>query len=222
MVIKRVGLGFIVLAVMLSLGARRAEAASIDFLGLGSHSIVNVIAPVSGNVYAGELEWAWVDSPPAGFAQTFTSFCIDIKSYLVDPQTVVVESTDDFNPVVDAGGKAAWLVQTFASSISGAQANVMAAALQVAIWEVVYDTTNNLLAGTFILGTGGDILTQAQIFLSALYSPAGSYHTADGLWLDTDRGQDQIVVPTPEPATLSLLALGACLMVGVRNRRIEA
>ena len=219
---KGVLLGFIAMVVTLSVGARRAEAASIDFLGLGSYSVVNVIGPVSGNVYAGELEWAWVGTPPQGFTQTFTSFCLDIKSYLTDPQTVVVKSTDDFNPVPDAGGKAAWLVNTFAATISGNQANIRAAALQVAIWEVVYDTTNDLLAGTFRLGTGGNILAQAQSYLSALYSPAGSYQTAHGRWLEADPGQDQLVVPTPEPATLLLLALGACSLVGGRKRGIDA
>jgi hypothetical protein len=170
-------------------------------------------------VYAGELEWAWIGAPPDGFASTFTSFCVDIKSFLVDPQTVTVKPTDDFNPVPDAGGKAAWLVNTFASSVAGAQANLMAAALQVAIWEVVYDSTNDLLNGTFKLATGGDILAQAQSFLTALYSPTGSYQTADGFWLDTDRGQDQIIVPTPEPGTLALLALGACVLVRHRAKR---
>lgn len=214
---NRVVLGFLAVVMTLSIGARRAEAASIDFLGLGSYSIVNIVGPVSGDVYAGELEWAWVGTPPDGFAQTFTSFCIDIYSYISLTQDVEVTPTDEFNLVPDAGGKAAWLVNAFASSISGAQAGIMAAALQVAIWEAVYDTTNDLLAGTFILGTGGDVLAQAQSFLSALYSPAGSYQTADGVWLDTRYGQDQLVVPTPEPATWSLLALGVGLLVGRRQ-----
>ncbi len=124
---------------MLTIGARRAEAASIDFLGLGSYSVVNIVGPVSGNVYAGELEWAWIGTPPAGFAQTFSTFCLDIKNYLVDPQTVIVKPTDDFNPATDAGGKAAWLVNASRRPSPGSQANIMAAALQVAIWEVVYD-----------------------------------------------------------------------------------
>jgi hypothetical protein len=209
------------LTVCLAAGTTRAEAETIDFLGLGHHSVVEVSGPVSGTVYAGELNWQWLGTPPDGFGQSFYTFCLDILSYLTDPQDVTVRSTDDLDTTPDAGAKAAWLVNTYAAPIldGGGEANVLAAALQVAVWEAVYDSVNSLSSGVFSLVTTGDIRDQADAYLSALYYAPGTYYTSDAVWLDTRNGQDQIVVSSvPEPATLSLLGFG-CLLLGGRRRR---
>jgi hypothetical protein len=193
---------------------------------LGHYSVVSVSGPVSGNVYAGEINWEWLGAAPAGFTDTFYTYCVDILHYVADPQTVVLRSTDDLNPTnvatasPDAGAKAAWLVNTYAADIRsrGSEANVQAAALQVAIWEAVYDSVNSLSSGMFSVVGPQPVLNQASVYLTDLYAGPGGYYTSQATWFDTANGQDQIGIAVPEPASLSLLGFGI-LALGSRRRR---
>lgn len=212
------------LAASLSFGAARANADTINFTGLGHYSVVRVTGPITGDVFAGEYNWQWIGTPPVGFTNPFYTYCLDIMSAVVDPQTVAVKSTSDFSITPDAGAKAAWLLNSYAPAIrssTAANANILAAALQVAIWEAIYDTTNNLTAGIFTLGTQGDsaaaVMNQANAYLASLYYAPGAYYTSTAVWLDTNEGQDQITI-VPEPGTLSMLAFG-CLALSGRRRR---
>ena len=113
----------------------------------------------------------------------------------------------------------------YASGIHSSGTNIQAAALQLAIWEALYDSNQDLGAGAFRSNASGAILTQTQTYLSALYS--SDYHAARATWLDVDgnnpnaafRGQDQITHGVPEPTTLMLMGV-ACLAL-VRRRRTQ-
>jgi hypothetical protein len=209
----------VVVALAATPGLARAE--SIDFLGLGKNAIVVVNGPISGAVYAGELNWAWLGTPPGEFGQTFYSYCVDILQALVDPQEVTIRAASDLIQAPDGGAKAAWLLNAFAPGIHATGTGIQAAALQVAIWEALYDSSASLTSGVFSLAssTSSAIVTQAQVYLSALYSAPGGYHTSNAIWIDTDRGQDQITLRVPEPATIVLLGFG--LAAGWRFRRIN-
>ncbi len=225
---KSLARGFVAVAstVILSLAVSavpaHADPIRMDFLGSGRSSTVGITVKdgaatlFAGNVKAGELNWRWLDGTPAGFAAEFYTYCIDATQYLRDPQYITIRSMDDFtSPAAGSGSSISWLFNTYAGDIRNGGTGTQAAALQLAIWESLYDTDRNLATGNFSVNATSAILSQAGIYLSALSSINPSGSTA--AWLDVDgasttaafRGQDQVThQPVPEPSTLLLLAAG--------------
>jgi hypothetical protein len=226
---------FSILTASLLLLPATARASELTWTGMGLDDIVTIDATIgsttiSGSYYAGQILWDWNAPIPAGFDPSIISYCVDITSDLTSPQTVTISNTDDPNfaaPALDGGGKAAWLVNAFASSVG---TGLEAAALQVAIWEALYDNDHNLSTGSFKLitdttaYTGAEhaqlIYDQANSYLNQLFSaPGGGYYTSVALWLDAagvNGGQDQIA--TPEPSSMLLLGVGTLFGIGRRRR----
>ena len=225
---------FSILTVCLLLLPATARASELTWTGMGLDDIVTIDATVGGNTisgsfYAGQILWDWNAPIPAGFDPSIITYCVDITADLTSPQTVNISDTNDPNfdaPATDAGGKAAWLVNAFASTVT---TGLEAAALQVAIWEALYDNDHDLSTGSFTLITDDSAYTgaahaqliydQANTYLSQLFSaPGGGYYTSVALWLDAagaNGGQDQIA--TPEPSSMALLGLGT--LFGIFRRR---
>jgi hypothetical protein len=215
-----------VAAAALVLMPSAADASQIDFRGVGHAAAVSISGVRTGSFLAGELDWQWIGTTPDGFPQSFYSYCVDVSQNLTDPQTVTVRSSEGFtNGVTFGGSKAAWLFNTYAAGIrsntTASTANIQAAALQVAIWEAMYDTTANLGGGNFILNTTGSIRTQAQTYLTSLYTAGTSAYDSVATVLEVvspNRGQDQITSKVSEPSTLVLMGM-AFLMFAKRARR---
>lgn len=207
-------------------------ANSLIYDGMGNKSVVTISlnGVEEGPFYAGEINWLW-DTTPEGFADAIYTYCVDPFNSAISPQWVEEHSTEvmivDGVLDADAGGRAAWLFNTFAPTIraGGADADIEAAGLQVAIWEAVHDTDNNLAAGDFALVVndsiwGGEVLAsqiqdQAQVYLNQLFYAPGQFYTSTAVWLDaTPTGQDQITqlrlpsTPVAEPSTLLLFGFG--------------
>jgi len=200
-----------------------ANAALIDFQGVGHASTVSISGVRNGTFSAGELNWVWIGTAPEGFASSFYSYCVDVSQNLRDPQDVTVRSSDGFsNGVAGGGSKAAWLFNEYAAGIRssvGTTANIMAAALQVAIWEATYDTARDLAGGNFVLNTTGTIRTYANTYLQELYSAgAASWTSASATVLEARSGQDQITAHVSEPSSLLLMGV-AFLVFANRLRR---
>jgi hypothetical protein len=215
-----------VLFAALALIPSAAYAGSIDFRGVGRGAAVSISGVRTGSFMAGELNWQWLDTTPEGFAQEFYSYCVDVSQNLTDPQTVTARSSNGFtNGVTFGGTRAAWLFNTYAAGIHSntnlSTANIQAAALQIAIWEAMYDTTANLGGGNFILNTTGLIRTTAQTYLTSLYNAGDDALDSVATVLEVvspTRGQDQIVSKVSEPSTLVLMGV-ALLMFAKRTRR---
>ena len=216
------------------LAPQPAAADVIDFRGSGHAAAVGITVLngsttlFSGNVMAGELNWSWLTPPPEGFVANFYTYCIDATQYLRDPQYVTVRSTDSFTSgSTNAGAKVSWLFNSYADTIRTSGTNTQAAALQLAIWEALYDSSQNLTGGAFRATASSAIVTQAQTYLTALYSSA--YLGSRATWLDVDggnsnpayRGQDQITHSVPEPSTLMLMGLASLALIR-RRRRAKA
>ena len=212
------------IAAILCVLARPASAAVIDFtgtgLGVGGNTFTYNGSGL-GTFFAGELNWSWTSGMPTGYTSSFYAYCVDIQHVLWDPETVAVGSTDflTVSGVPNAGGKAAWLFNTYAASVHASGNATYGAALQIAIWESLYDTSANLSGGNLTVSTSSAVATQAMVYLNALYS--GGAHTSVATWLDapTNYGQDQMIaMPAPEPASIILCGSG-CMLLAHSLRR---
>ena len=192
---------------LLALDVQPAAATSIIYQGGGRGTLIQVAVTGAGygwanrTVWAGELKWVWGEDPPPNYGNydpTFHSYCADLLNTLTGTDDVDIKSTNllQVSSVPDAGGKAAWLFNTFAPAIhtqnyvaraEKVAANQNAAALQVAIWASMLDSSNDRLGGTFQLSTIGVIKTKAIDYLSQLYAggPSG-YNTGAASWFDTE------------------------------------
>ena len=235
--------------------ARSAAAYQIDFTGNGAGgspvTLIYMGNNLGNNFYAGELNWAWLQAAdcggpgqppgpcgtPSGYDPTFFSYCGDILNAIQDPEEVALSSTNFVTVagVPDAGGKAAWLYNSYATLVDAQLNNANAEALQLAIWEALYDTAGDLSSGNLReSGASAGVVTQANAFLDALYNGDRTgihgYQTSVATWLDVvnaNQGQQLIgpstnttQAPVPEPGSLLVCASGLIALVrSIRLRR---
>jgi len=157
-------------------------------------------------VWAGQIKWDAVG------VDDFLSYCIDMTTVLDNPQSFT-QSVPSGITTSDANAVSYLVTRNFFSINS----NLMAAGLQLAIWNVLYDSDSSVSGGNFTSSTSG-AATWANAFLGDLLqqgSPTGS-----AVFLNTTRGQDQVTVP--EPATLLLLGSGVVALAVRRRMRRRA
>src|SRR5262249_38053390 len=149
--------------------------------------------------FVGELTWNWV--PTGG---SFFSYCVDATRYLNGTQTVEPKSTSQLTGAsqssgsvvarggADAGRPIAGLVSTNSAEAHPDAAGIFAAALQMGIWETLYDATPDIGNGSFRLvnkpayANSTSIANKASADLASLYSNVGGstpYFTSDALYL---------------------------------------
>jgi hypothetical protein len=206
-----------------------ASAGTIDFLGLGKAEIVTVAGVRNVRAWAGELDWAWLDGKPAGADSTFYSYCVDLLNNETDPQyNVGINSTNEMQTdgmvaTPGAAQKAAWLFNNFAGDAHASSGGALAAGLQLAIWEVLFDDGLSLVYDAsvgnrfYVTAASSGALAAGKDYLWQLAQVGTGYMSAQATWLDvpSGKGQDQIT-RTPEPATLLLLGTG---LAGLATRR---
>ena len=200
----------VALAALLSASVARADF--MTFLGKGRTSVVRIHAPglVSDGrrVYAGEYRVRFRDVD-------YPAYCVDIDAWAGSSE-VTIQGPDTLRN----GDKVAYLFETYAPQVSS---GVEAAGLGVAIWEVLYETPGNAfdpLHGYFRISDNPAVASVALALLANLpdsYSP----HPYTAVLVSPCK-QDMLIFGgpgIPEPAALSLIALGAVGVVVRRRRR---
>lgn len=161
--------------------------------------------------WAGEIDWLLTS--PTGFTQSLVTYCVDFFNDALHTQTVTVRddirndltSTTSIGATPGAGGRAAWLVNTYASEAS--INDDKAAGLQIAVWNTMY------AAGAFTITAPLNAMNWANTYLGSLGS-----NTATGIYFDAATGAGQDQIGTPEPASILLMALGLCMALGYGYR----
>lgn len=185
---------------------------------------------VRSTVVGGDFSTSvWKNIPTTGPpSYSLKTWCVDLLRNLSSPpprDAVVTTTSGAANQTTSNGtvltrniGAAGWLAKNISAGDS-----IQKAALQIAIWEALYDNDGNLNAGKFILSTAdSQIVSAAQTYLSqALAAGGGVFAKSSTLFIKYSKGdsQDQVGNIIPEPTTLVMAATAGIVFLGMGWRR---
>lgn len=216
------------LVVAFGMGMGRANAYTLTYNGLNYGQSVSVSYGTTNlNTFAGQINLSFTGpaGTPAGYATTFNAYCAELENTLQTPMDIALRSTNDLtrNGISpNTGVKAAWLFNNYGS---GVNSNLKGAALQIAIWEALYDSSSDLVGGYFKLLTNDAALTsQVNTYLTGLQT---SFSASSGTWfqaINPASSQDMIGPAgpggiVPEPGIVSLLAGSSLSSLCLLRRR---
>ncbi|WP_109466292.1 VPLPA-CTERM sorting domain-containing protein [Albibacillus kandeliae] len=171
-----------------------------------------------GNVKAGMFHMKSDDA-----LGNFLAFCVDLTQYIGSPMTA------EYNSNLFTGTTYDNLSRLFSSVLGGSSlaevidTSLEAAALQVAIWEVMLDSSGayDLNSGAFKMGSNVAVKTQAQSYLTNLWTgKVGDYKLT---FLESAQNQDLVTVtPVPLPAGGVLIGTGLIALFAAGRRRKAA
>lgn len=208
---------------LLPLAASALEQTEVDYNKTGT-----IKYTADGNGF-----YVYLGNPTVSFDtlmpdEQFVAFCVDPVQY-----SEKVTQVELVNPsAVEGGLEAAWLFDN-----KYAEDNVTIGALQLAMWEAVWDPGNyDLNDGNFKRkshlnvygsGTASDLLTKAEGFLEdlSLNFEAGDLDMRYAITQNADHQDFIVQMPnpnaTPEPGTVILLGLGLVGMVGIGRKQFR-
>ncbi|MEX0732010.1 MAG: PEP-CTERM sorting domain-containing protein [Aquisalimonadaceae bacterium] len=219
-------------ALMLGTGALQATPITIDldFTGFADGYRTGTISSnghnqnVAAGMFSFDTSNAQGDSP-LDWTGTLEAFCVQIDTMLQQSATttynlMTADNYFDNAGMVDQIGR---LYTGFHTAVSGGLAS---AAFQLALWEIVNESTASLdlTSGNFVTTGFNGARTTADAWLDGLADIDNAF-TMYVLATDpTDRSQDLLVftpkppISVPEPGTLGLLGLGLAAMAWRRRR----
>lgn len=219
-----------------------ADTVDVRFTGTGAGQ--NIQVALNGNplgVFAGQLEHHLSNGTgdAADLNGDLTTFCTDLFEYVThsDKQYDLVDLADTPAPPMGAD-KADAIADLYGYTglniLSGSTGSSLAAAFQIAVWEVVHDfdsaegaSSLDVEDGSFQASAwgGGSLSGSVQAHLSNLFGAIGANAGGgSGLrlyGLKHDGAQDQVAatsIPLPAPAMLAAAGLAG---VGLTRRRFR-
>jgi hypothetical protein len=227
---ERLSLALAVLCVPASVAS--ANLVSVAATGTGAGRNVNVTyGTTTVNVFAGQIRLTLSGSTGFNLNGTWTSFCTELNQFIHINGPVRVYEVQQLSdlPIPGAGMGAvkANAVARMYAATNGAQFgtnNDLAAAFQIAVWEVVNDFDGtidslNVANGNF---KGNSLTAAISGNLAALFAAASNLggSTSSLIGIGNSSYQDQILDLTngiPAPGALALL--GVAGLVGSRRRK---
>jgi hypothetical protein len=207
-------------ALVSPLGIHPAHATTLKVTATTSTiPIIQITAPdihiTNGSVYAGSAVPAFLDGTALPFL-----YCVDILRDIYIPGTY--STTFTFNGMVH--GKAvvnmeqvAWLLDKYASAAASDSTKMQTAALQAAIWQVIYGDQFTLTGGPSTVLSQYN--TYMNAFHTALLTGGGTASVTNYAWLSPVSpvyGEMQgLVTRVPELSSTLLLALALSGLFGV-------
>ncbi|MBX3118289.1 MAG: PEP-CTERM sorting domain-containing protein [Fimbriimonadaceae bacterium] len=203
------GRAFLVIS-LFAVGAS-SHAITMQFVGTNKGQTVKMSGSVQpGSWFAGSLKYK-IDG-----VDTIT-LCGDLTTQQTGngPWNVTKALTSTQGPKFTKAGQ--MVTQFYGDALTN---NTKAAALQLAIWEILHETS-----GTFDLTSGAVKLDSTTSNYASLIANANSYETAASpagdawRYISTDGGFQGQMSPVPEPASLAALGVGAIALLRRRKKK---
>ncbi len=185
-----------------------ASPLTVTYEGWGAGD-VSVNISLNGQNYSGIAGQSYLKLSDG---QNLVGFCIDIVHSVGPGQTydVKVRSTNDG---LTNGGKIAYLANTFGPGKLGPN---HAAALQIAIWDELYNNGSTTGPFQYLSGGGSSIPGLVNYYLGQAQnnSATSTWLDASPSWTTNSPGQSMVIAdppapsPVPEPSMLFIFAVG--------------
>jgi hypothetical protein len=190
---------------------------------LGTKDGTLTFAPSSYNgqsVPFGEFFLTGVDQSAGNAPVSYLSYCVDLLHPLGVPGTYTITSLAslwNYTPT-----KALNLTKLLANT--NATTAEESAAVQLAVWEIVFDNSTSASGGAFSMagGTSAGAVAQANLWLGQLGGWTTQGRTALLLYSDTNQSQ-VFLTPVPEAATWGMMIVGLGVVgASLRRRKLAS
>jgi hypothetical protein len=179
------------------------------------------------DAYAGTLSATLTGNDvPVGYPTSFDTYCIDLNHDIYVGYNSPTSYNVSLQPISDLthGTQVAWLYDHYGTNTynTKVQDSTQAAALQIAMWDVISDGGDGLNNGNFQYAASGDIHNYANAYLTAWNGQTSN----DATWLNAQGDGQNMIGPAmqqnvPEPGVLAFLmsSLAGGGMILMKRRR---